>query len=143
MRAKEFIINIPISITIPFNGNAEIEYDNSGTESSETPSTNVMVPPLQQKMELMKAAMGKDSPVIDQLISNDDPNSGLQNLVPKPQHNLKAYMQYPKFNSDSKDILFTKSGNFYTYNGFWDIVKDNNETIWQPSCTTFAKILNI
>jgi hypothetical protein len=78
------------------------------------------------------------------IVYNDQQCSGVLNLVSKPLNNLSSYLQYPKYNSDSKDILFVKSDNFYNYNGFWDIVKDYEEPIWLPDCTanTENKILN-
>lgn len=78
------------------------------------------------------------------IIYNDQQCSGVLNLIPKPKNNLMSYLQYPKYNADSKDILFVKSDNFYNYNGFWDIVKDYTQPIWLPDCTpnTENKILN-
>jgi hypothetical protein len=57
------------------------------------------------------------------------------NLVPKPKNNLSAYLQYPKINSDSMDVLFVKSDNFYNYNGFWDVVEDYDSPIFLQDCT--------
>lgn len=68
MRAREFTINIPINIKI--NGDNEPEITAVGQEDTETDST--WVPPLQQKIELAKASLGKQSDVIDQLIGDDD-----------------------------------------------------------------------
>lgn len=78
------------------------------------------------------------------IVYNDQQCSGILNLIPKPLNNLSTYLQYPKYNTDSRDILFVKSDNFYNYNGFWDIVKDYNNPIWFPDCTpnTENKILN-
>lgn len=78
------------------------------------------------------------------IIYNDQQCSGVLNLVHKPKNNLALYLQYPKYNADSRDILFVKSNNFYNYNGFWDIVSDNTEPIWLQDCTpnTENKILN-
>jgi len=68
------------------------------------------------------------------IIYNDQQNSGILNLVHKVPNNLQFYLQYPKYNPDSKDILFVKSDNFYNYNGFWDIVNDYTQPVWQDSC---------
>lgn len=78
------------------------------------------------------------------LIYNDQQCSGILNLVQKPKNNLSAYLTYPKYNTDSKDILFVKSDNFYNYNTFWDIVKDNSLPIFVPSCSSISegKVLN-
>lgn len=87
MRAKEFVINVPINIKINSDG-----APNGSTPTDKTPSsalttsllqqTNVpktlpknkkpvMVPPLQQAIELQKAALGKRSSVISSLTSNE------------------------------------------------------------------------
>lgn len=77
MRAREFTINVPITIKI--NGDGDPEIDMPGQTSSEDaedahePDENpVMVSPLQQELELKKAENGKDSPVIDKITQSDD-----------------------------------------------------------------------
>ena len=70
MRAKEFTINIPIHITL--NGDGEPVVSTSKPEDGEMDSNPVFVPPLQQQVELQKAGLGKESPVIDKLIEPDD-----------------------------------------------------------------------
>jgi hypothetical protein len=76
MRAKEFTINIPINIKINGDGEPEIS---TGQESddSELDQNPVMVPPLQQELELSKAEQGKSSPVIDKITADD--NIGSEN----------------------------------------------------------------
>ena len=76
------------------------------------------------------------------ILYNDQQNSGLRNLVMKPNNNLKAYLQYPKFNIDSIDMLWDKCDNIYGYNGFWDIVKDYSQPIWLIGCPGVDKVLN-
>lgn len=78
------------------------------------------------------------------IIYNDQQCSGQLNLIAKPSNNLQAYLQYPKYNTDSKDILFVKSDNFYNYNGFWDIVSDYSKPFWKSVCSTslFDKVLD-
>ena len=73
MRAKEFIINIPINIKFNGDGEPEIAVNNQTPpeEEQEELATN-FIPPLQQKIELMKHAAGKESDVIDQITSDDD-----------------------------------------------------------------------
>ena len=69
------------------------------------------------------------------IIYNNQQCSGLLNLIPKPLNSLSSYLQYPKFNSDSKDILVTKSDNVFNYNTFWDIKQDNiDNTFFKKSC---------
>jgi hypothetical protein len=73
MRAKEFTINVPITITI--NG----DEDPVVNAASQTPAeldtelqqNPVMISPQQQELELAKAAAGKASPVIDKLTGQE------------------------------------------------------------------------
>ena len=71
MRAKEFTINIPINIKINDDGEPEISTDQN-TEEPNLDQNPVMVPPLQQHLELAKAELGKNSPVIDKLTADDN-----------------------------------------------------------------------
>lgn len=68
------------------------------------------------------------------IIYNGQQCTGILNLVPKPKNNLSAYLTYPKYNTDSKDILVTKSDNFYNYNTFWDILKDKSVPTFTTTC---------
>ena len=71
MRAREFTINVPITIKINGDDDPEI---NTGQDTNEPKlqSNPVMVSPLQQELELKKAELGKSSPVIDKLTADDD-----------------------------------------------------------------------
>jgi hypothetical protein len=74
MRAKEFVINVPITIKI--NGDGDPEIDMTGTDDAKDPQeldpNPTMIPPLQQDVELRKAANGKESPVIDSLTQDEE-----------------------------------------------------------------------
>jgi len=70
MRAREFTINIPINIKI--NGDGEPEISTGDDADQDLQQNPVMVSPLQQELELAKAEQGKESPVIDKLVSDDD-----------------------------------------------------------------------
>ena len=70
MRAQEFTINIPINIKINGDGEPEISAGQSDNDQ-DLQQNPVMVPPLQQELELAKAEQGKESPVIDKLTAND------------------------------------------------------------------------
>lgn len=74
MRAKEFVINVPITITFPSDGgNPTVNSSNRESETdTELDQEGVFVPPLQQKIELMKAGLGKESGVINRLLAGDD-----------------------------------------------------------------------
>jgi hypothetical protein len=74
MRAREFVINIPLTIRI--NGADSSDLDMQATEAkdpSELDPNPTMVPPLQQAIELKKANAGKESPVIAELIRDEEP----------------------------------------------------------------------
>jgi len=68
MRAREFTINVPITIKI--NGDNEPEIDVPTDDDSE--ESPVFVSPLQQELELKKAEVGKESEVIDDLTDDDE-----------------------------------------------------------------------
>lgn len=68
------------------------------------------------------------------VIYNNMQCSGIRNLITKPKNNLAAYFQYPKFNTDSIDILVTKSDNLFSFNSFWNIVKEPNVPFFTRSC---------
>jgi hypothetical protein len=73
MRAREFTINVPITIKI--NGDSDPEIDMRGTDDAKDPSelsdNPVMIPPLQQDIELKKSEQGKNSPVIKTLTQDE------------------------------------------------------------------------
>lgn len=68
MRAKEFTINVPITISINGDNDPVISVPTQDQEDDQELQQNpVMVSPQQQELELKKAAAGKESPVIDKL----------------------------------------------------------------------------
>jgi hypothetical protein len=81
MRAREFTINVPITIKI--NGDGDPEIDMPGADDPKDPSEldpdPVMVPPLQQDVELKKAEAGKVSPVINNLTQDETEPEEKQN----------------------------------------------------------------
>lgn len=85
MRAKEFTINVPITITI--NGDEDPVVNQPETSTPVLQQNPVMVSPQQQELELKKAELGKSSPVIDKLTQNDsigdEPNFDLDDLLSK------------------------------------------------------------
>ena len=78
------------------------------------------------------------------IIYNGQQCSGVLELVPKPLNNLKAYMQYPIYNAESKTITYTKSDNFYQYNNFWSVVKDKFLPLFNTPCESLSidKVIN-
>lgn len=75
MRAREFVINVPITIKINGDGDPEIDMPNAAEEEPKDPSeldpNPVMVTPLQQDIELKKAEQGKVSPIIKDLTQDE------------------------------------------------------------------------
>lgn len=75
MRASEFTrgltISIPINITIPANSGMPVVGTIAAPAGDEMPDQAVMVPPLQQQLELMKQQGGRESEVINQIINQD------------------------------------------------------------------------
>ena len=78
------------------------------------------------------------------IVYNGQQSSGVLNLVPKPINNLKEYMKYPVYNTDSKTITYTKSDNFYQYNTFWSLVKNKKEPLFVRTCQGLSldKVVN-
>lgn len=83
MRAKEFTINVPITITI--NGDEDPVVNQPDTTQPVLQQNPVMVTPQQQELELKKAELGKSSPVIDKLTQDDiignEPEIGVDDLL--------------------------------------------------------------
>lgn len=96
MRAREFTINIPINIKFNDSGDAEVDLTKNPPQNQNKINTNslvnqpkdepedpsvpkldpVMVPPLQQQIELQKAQTGKISPIIKDLTRDEvDPDT--------------------------------------------------------------------
>ena len=78
------------------------------------------------------------------VIYNGQQSSGILELVPKPMHNLSAYLNYPIFNTNSKTIIYSKSDNFYQYNTFWSLVKDKKIPLFVRTCESLSidKVVN-
>jgi len=72
------------------------------------------------------------------ILYNNQQSSGLLHLVPKPLNNIFEYNKYPKYNNDSKTILYTKSDNFYNYNTFWALQKSSQVTMFNTSCQSLS-----
>lgn len=70
MRAREFTINVPITIKINGDNEPEIEMDNL-PDSDE--KQDVMISPQQQEIELRKAELGKTTEASKQLLEPPEP----------------------------------------------------------------------
>ena len=78
------------------------------------------------------------------VLYNGQQSTGVLELVPKPINNLKDYLKYPVYNTDSKTITYTKSDNFYQYNTFWSLVKNKSLPLFVTTCESLSldKIVN-
>ena len=78
------------------------------------------------------------------VLYNGQQSSGVLELVAKPFHNMKAYMQYPILNTESKTITYTKSDNFYQYNTFWAAEINSHIPLFNTTCENLSidKIVN-
>lgn len=92
MRAREFTINVPIKIVINGDGDPEIEAGDQAPDDEELQQNPVMVPPLQQELELRKAELGKETPVIDKITADHDQGEEPQDEI-DPVERLRALIQ--------------------------------------------------
>jgi hypothetical protein len=78
------------------------------------------------------------------ILYNGQQSSGILELVAKPMNNMRAYMQYPILNTESKTITYTKSDNFYQYNTFWAVEKSSQVPLFNTSCQSLSidKVVN-
>lgn len=72
------------------------------------------------------------------VLYNAQQSTGLLELVPKPINNLLQYNSYPKYNTSSKTITFTKSDNFYQFNTFWALQKNSQVPLFLSSCQSLS-----
>lgn len=72
------------------------------------------------------------------ILWNGQQSSGVLIPVAKPKNNLAAQRGYPVYNTDSKEILFTKRDNFYQINTFWSLTKNSQLPIWKKSCESLS-----
>jgi hypothetical protein len=95
MRAREFTINVPITIKINGDGDPEIDMPNQGSEEpvddDELDPNPVMVSPLQQDLEMKKAANGKSSPIIQDLTQDEVDADGSQSDEEDTQNNKSVF----------------------------------------------------
>ena len=86
MKAREFTINVPINIKINGDGDPEMDVAGEQPEQEVHPGQDeldpnpVMVPPLQQSIEMKKAALGKEGDVIDKITTDQDQSDPLEDI---------------------------------------------------------------
>jgi len=72
MRIDEITINIPIKIDLDGYEPRVNVAGKDATDDKELDDNPVMISPLQQELELKKSEQGKDSPVIDDILDDED-----------------------------------------------------------------------
>ena len=86
MKAREFTINVPINIKINGDSDPEIDVAGQNPEDEQDPGQDcmdpnpIMVPPLQQNIELKKAALGKEGDVVDKITQDADQSDPLEDV---------------------------------------------------------------
>lgn len=63
-------------------------------------------------------------------VYNNNQTTGQLNLTVIDEDDLFAYMEYPKYNTESKDITLSKTDHYFNFNDIVDIVKDRNKAIF-------------
>jgi hypothetical protein len=74
--------------------------------------------------------------------------SGMLRLNISPKNDPQAILGYPKVNTSSIDILYSKEENKYRFNQFYDITRDRGEfsgvtrNVWNTSANGYVRTLN-
>ena len=90
MRIDEITINIPIKIDLDGDTPRVNVAGKDATGDEELDQNPVMVSPQQQELELKKAEQGKDSPVIDKILDDDDEGAEEVDNPTDDINNIKA-----------------------------------------------------
>ena len=72
MRIDEITINIPIQIDLDGDKPKVNVAGKDAVDDDDLDQNPVMMNPMQQELELKKAEQGKNSPVIDKMLDDDD-----------------------------------------------------------------------
>lgn len=82
------------------------------------------------------------------VIYNSEQVSGMLNLTISPKNDPQGILGYPKVNTASIDILYSKEENKYRFNQFWDVTRNRAEfagvarNVWNTSANGYIKTLN-
>ena len=82
------------------------------------------------------------------VVYNSEQVSGMLRLNISPKNDPQAILGYPKVNTSSIDILYSKEENKYRFNQFYDITKDRGEfsgvtrNVWNTSANGYVRTLN-
>ena len=78
------------------------------------------------------------------IVYNTEQVSGKLNLIHQIDSDPLMSVQYPKINSDSIDVLWSKEEQRYRFNQFWDITKDrmNNVAMFNTEPNGYIRTIN-
>lgn len=82
------------------------------------------------------------------VVYNSEQVSGMLNLTISPKNDPQGILGYPKVNTASIDILYSKEENKYRFNQFWDITRNRAEftgvarNVWNTSANGYVRTLN-
>jgi hypothetical protein len=82
------------------------------------------------------------------MIYNSEQHSGLLKLFPKPKNNPYASLDNPAVSLNSVDTYYSKTGNKYRLNEFFDLTRTRSEfdeqyiPMWETSANGFQKQIN-
>jgi len=82
------------------------------------------------------------------VVYNSEQVSGMLRLNISPKNDPQAILGYPKVNTSSIDILYSKEENKYRFNQFYDITRDRGEfsgvtrNVWNTSANGYVRTLN-
>lgn len=74
-------------------------------------------------------------------IYNNHQNSGLLNLIHNDANNMFLSINYPKHNADSTDILQTEVNGRYSFNYFYNLIRNEKSgmPVWKYDCAQVMK----
>ena len=82
------------------------------------------------------------------VVYNSEQVSGMLRLNISPKNDPQAILDYPKINTSSIDILYSKEENKYRFNQFYDITNNRGEftgvarNVWNTAANGYVKTLN-
>lgn len=78
------------------------------------------------------------------IVYNMQNNSGLLNLIHQKENNINQLIQFPKFNTNSVDVLQTEQHGKWSFNGFNNLIKNERSglPLWIYDCAQVDKSLD-
>jgi hypothetical protein len=78
------------------------------------------------------------------VVYNNHQNTGLLNLVPQKENDMRQLVDFPKFNADSIDILQSEIHNKWSFNYLYNAIKNEKSglPVWINDCSQVEKTLD-